>query len=207
MVTTRRSTDSRSTYERNSSSAGVDLLERTVSVSYDDYLVNMPAEEIKQDQTEEKMRQSLNELFGYDRYSAQVKDVAPTVAPEVAPVQTVAIANDDDIRPTSTTMQFGNIGADEIHNELRTEEVATTKRINAKGKVAIVLYSLILTVIMALVVINTGVLNGLNNSKAATQARLDAQRGQYEQEVNTNNELASPDRIGDIAENDLGMIK
>ena len=46
MVTTRRSTDSRSTYERNSSSARVDLLERTVSVSYDDYLVNMPAEEI-----------------------------------------------------------------------------------------------------------------------------------------------------------------
>jgi cell division protein FtsL len=204
MVTTRRSNDSRSlTYERNSSSAGVDLLERTVSVSYDDYLTTVPAEEIKKDNTEERMRESLNQLLGYDRYSEQVLDSAPAVAP----VQTVNASSDEDIRPTSTTMQFGSIGADEIHNEMRADEVVATKHVTGKGKLAIVLYSLILTVVMALVIINTGVLNGLNSSKAKAEARLNDATANYEQLVKENEALADPDRIGDIAENELGMIK
>ena len=54
MVITRRSTEMKNnSFDSTSTRGGVDLLERTVSVSYDDYLTTVPAEEIKKDNKEE----------------------------------------------------------------------------------------------------------------------------------------------------------
>ncbi len=200
MVTTRRSSNSTGlSFERSGSSAGVDLLERTVAVSYDDYLVNVP-DTTENTANEERMRQNLNDLLNYDRYSE--------VAEKPAEVQRVTASNDEDIRPTSTTMQFGSIGADEIHNEMRSHEEADTVRtLNGKGKLAIVLYSLIVTVIMALIVLNTGVLSGLNRAKDASAAALSEKAATYQEIQAENDYLGSADRIGDYAENVLGMTR
>lgn len=207
MVTTKRSANANSIYD----GSNVALLERNVPVSYEDYLVNVPTQEDSYDDAREKMRENLNKLLNYDRYNAEVVDATPTS--EIADEKIEEIVNssyvldDEDIRPTSTTMQFGDIDAGEIQNEMKSEVVAKENyKLSSKGKVLIVLYSLVVAVVMALIMVNTGVLNGLNTAKAESMNLLNEKQGIYAEVVSKGEELANPDTIIDWAESN-GMIK
>lgn len=207
MVTTKRSTNTSSSYD----STNVALLERNVPVSYEDYLVNVPTQEDSYDDAREKMRENLNRLLNYDRYSAEVVADAPVSQPTVENVETVVnstyVLDNEDIRPTSTTMQFGDIDAGEIQNEMKSEVTAHEGyKLSSKGKLLVVLYSLVVAVVMALIMVNTGVLTGLNTAKAQALSTLNEKQGIYAEIVAENEELANPENIINWAENN-GMIK
>ncbi len=218
MITTKRSDNGMSAFTADSSRGGVALLERKQPVSYNEYAAPETTGE-NVDEARARMQENLAKLLNYDRYSEQVNAVA--VVEETEPVvqtQTSAVVSDfaenstmaiseDDIRPTSTTMQFGDGDIENLRMDMKKEEESTGKyRLNAKGKIVVVLYALVLTVVLALIAINTGVLATLTNKEqtaiATTQARIQT-LSEVEMKIE---DISSNEYISQQAEG-LGMIK
>ena len=126
---------------------------------------------------------------------------------EDAPQMKEAAYSDEDIRPTTTTTQFID-GDPQVFNDAAKskEPDKAGYRLNGKGKLVVALYALVVAVILALIVLNTGVLrsltadvNTLSETYAAKTAAIRAQN-----EIIA--EISSPAHIAEIAENELGMV-
>lgn len=203
ITTTRRSYELANAYEQGSSAAGVDLLERPRA--YEEYNHAPITEDLNE---AKERRKNLDKLLNYDRYSEQV-EAAPEVVDSAA-VSTPAPAafSDEDIRPTSTTMQFGD-DIDNIREEMNAtkNQEKTGYRLNGKGKVVVVLYSLVVTVILALIVLNTGLLANLSGVKAAKAEELTQVMQEYDALTAEIEGISNSDYISSVAENELGMVK
>ena len=198
MLTTRRQNET-TDYADYSARGGVTLLERRAAFR----------EEETTESTPESRRRNLLNLLNYDN-PEKLEEVASSRTEAVETVAEVAQApalNDEDIRPSSTTMQFGEGKTDQILNDLKRsrEEEKTSYKLNGKGKLVVVLYALVVTVILALIVLNTGVLTALAGNVSSLSAELAdktqavaAQRTEIER-------ISSADYVSDIAENDYGM--
>ena len=197
MVITRRSAEMVKNSYDTTSRGGVDLLEKPRAM-----------EQVEQterncvDQTE-RMQRNLYNLLNYDRFTEedmQVKDV------EVA--QEAVSFSDEDIRPTSTTMQFGD-DLEQIREEMKKSEEMEegSYHLNTKGKIAVILYSLVVTVILALIVLNTGVLARFSAQEKAISASLEAKIMEYNQVMANVESISSPEYIIDIAQNQYGMTQ
>lgn len=203
MVTTRRATDTVNSAYDNSSNGGVGLLERPISQLE-------PAQVESQTQVNnadaERMQKNLYKLLNYDRFTEeQMQDVQ-----EKQEEQAVASSlSDEDIRPTSTTMQFGDDNIDQIREEMKQHqaEQETSYQLNAKGKIAVVLYSLVVAVILALIVLNTGVLATISNERKNMNQALNTQIAQYNAIQAEIESISNPDYIIDVAQNQYGMVK
>ncbi len=129
----------------------------------------------------ERRRRNLERLLNYEVYEerdaveeAPVVSQTTTVAPE-------ASVNEEDIRPSTTTMQFGDGEVEEMFNEMPSEtEEKSSYKLTLRGKIAIALYSVAVVIIMALIVLNTGVLAKLSSSTEIAQAELNALSTQVE---------------------------
>ena len=199
MVITRRSSETACSYERSSAKGGVQILERPRAVGQ-----TASAASETQDQAKERMQRNLDRLLNYDRYAEQQVE-------NVATQQDSAQSQyaDEDIRPTSTTMQFGD-DIDQIREEMvknsAVEEEEGSYRLNAKGKLAVILYSLAVAVILALIVLNTGVLATLSGTAEAKAAELDVVMERYSAIESEIKEISSSDYIIEQAEK-LEMVK
>ena len=92
--------------------------------------------------------------------------------------------------------------------EMRSRE--TTKnsyKLNAKGKIVVALYAVAVMVILALIVLNTGVLASLKSGNSALVENITELSGQYEELVDRIETVSSDDYVKDIAENVYNMIK
>lgn len=201
MVTTRRSSENVNTYDKSSSRGGVDLLERPASFSAP---VNSAlAQTDSQSEAKERMQRNLDRLMNYDRYAEQQAEIQP----EVDMVEDVLA--DEDIRPTSTTMQFGQ-DIDQIREEMsaiQDSEEEMGYHLNSKGRLAVILYSLAVTIILALIVLNTGVLASLSNVSNEKSAELSAAIERYDAVKSQIDDISSSDYIIDVAENQYGMVR
>lgn len=199
MIVTRRSSDVASEVQTVERASSVALLERKP--------INNVVESVKVEETyeqqQERMQKNLERLLNYDSYADQKE--AEKVVEDVVVSQPVS--QEEDIRPTSTTMQFGDGDLDQMYKEMAVERKREKQySLNAKGKFVIALYSLAVTLILALIVLNTGVLASLSNAreaKAQTLAKLQNESYSIQQEID---EISSPDHIIKQAE-DLGMVK
>ena len=176
MVTARRSTEIiSSAYEPVA--GGISVLERPRNFEES---VDIAEQSSRVDFTQEEARRrdNLNRLMNYDRFAEQTAENVETVQ-NVA--QTSSALTDEDIRPTSTTMQFGE-DIDNISREMNRAIDADAQegyRLNKKGKVVVMLYALVVTVILALIVLNTGVLATLSNTTEAKAQQLSATVAKY----------------------------
>ena len=198
MITTRRSNG----LQTESARGGVDLLERETK----DYGQAMPQRTESMDEAKARMQRNLDRLLNYDRYSELEAEAKSAVIEDVPQIKEAAYS-DEDIRPTTTTTQFID-GDPQIFNDAqKSKEVEHVGyKLNAKGKLVVVLYALVVAVILALIVLNTGVLrsltadvNTLSETYAAKTAAIRAQN-----EIIA--EISSPAHIAEIAENELGMV-
>jgi cell division protein FtsB len=73
--------------------------------------------------------------------------------------------------------------------------------------VVVVLYSLVVTVILALIVLNTGLLANLSEVKAAKAEELSQVMQEYDALTAEINDISSADYVSSVAENDFGMVK
>ena len=153
------------------------------------------------------MQRNLDKLLNYDRAAEQVEEqpVMSIAAEEIVN----STMQDDDIRPTSTTMQFGDGDIDQMYKEMNraSESVKESYHLNAKGKIVIVLYSLAVMVILALIAINTGMLATLSGTQEAKTAELNSKIAEYnvlQQEIES---ISSNSYVINQAENVIGMVK
>ncbi len=207
MVTTMRSANS-SKESFCESKSNVALLEReNVPSSYEEFVSTDKREEVNFDEEKIARQKNLEKLLNYDRYS---ESFAQTAVVEETPVQVVEEVKmaEDDIRPTSTTMQFGDGDVDQMYRELKQEkeQAHESHKLNAKGKFIVVLYALAVTVIMALIIINTGVLSKLNTNNEIKQAQLANIEQEFYQMRNQFETDSSAEVLAERAES-LGMIK
>ena len=195
MITMKRSTIEDSSVD-TSRSGGVQLLERPV------------AGEVSATETTEeariRMQRNLNRLLNYDRVVEEVEEVVETPAP--APVQATM---EEDIRPTSTTLQFGDGNGEKLLKDLNvSHEVSDTKsyRLSSKGRLAVVLYSLIVAVVLAFVIVNTGILASLDTSASDKSATLNDAMNDYNVVQEKVDSISDNNYVIDVAQNELGMV-
>ncbi len=197
MVITRRANDTVNSAFDNGSNGGVGLLERPVQAE-----ANVETQQKINSADAERMQNNLYKLLNYDRFNEeQMQDVQEEVA--------ISSFSDEDIRPTSTTMQFGDDNIDQIREEMRQKQVEeeSSYHLNAKGKIAVVLYSLVVAVILALIVLNTNILATVSAERKSVSADLDAHMAQYNAIQTEIDSISNPDYIIDVAENQYGMVK
>ncbi len=194
MVTTRRSTVvMNNSFENATNKGGVSLLERPE-------ICEEKAIQLDGDLAQtERMQQNLQKLLNYDRFNEE--NMQQAVVEE-----TVKDFADEDIRPTSTTMQFGDDNLEQIREEMRASVIVedTNYRLNTKGKLAVMLYSLVVTVILALIVLNTGVLSRLSKTETAMVNNVNTKVAEYNTLMNEIDSISSPEYVIDAAQN-LGM--
>ncbi|MBE7089858.1 MAG: hypothetical protein E7362_03540 [Clostridiales bacterium] len=195
MITMKRSTIEDSSVD-TSRSGGVQLLERPV------------ASEVSATETTEeariRMQRNLNRLLNYDRVVEEVEEVVETPAP--APVQATM---EEDIRPTSTTLQFGDGNGEKLLKDLNvSHEVSDTKsyRLSSKGRLMVVLYSLIVAVVLAFVIVNTGILASLDTSASDKSATLNDAMNDYNVVQEKVDSISDNNYVIDVAQNELGMV-
>ena len=211
MITTKRNVNGRSeSYARSNTAVGI--LEREVPTDFSEYKNPEVRTEENLDQAKIRMQNNLDKLLNYDRYQAEMVEAVATVAdaPVSAPVDVVQATtnSDEDISPTSTTMQFGDGDLDQMYKEMNSKNTEKESyQLNAKGKLAVVLYSLAVAVILALIVLNTGVLAKLNNGNELRQAELNelvSYRASQQADIDS---ISNNDYVIDVAQNELGMVK
>ena len=198
VTTTRRSSETNYTIETKR--GGVGVLERPKTRTENNPASDFSHEEFIRRKAERQA--NLDRLLNYDRYD----DVDATTKRKTrAAIETPSFA-DEDIRPTSTTMQFGD---DQIRREMAREfnTEHRTYHLNKGGKLALALYALGASVVLALIVINTGVLAKLSSTESARAAQLNETIARYNELRGEIDSLTDSNHIIDVAENDFGMVK
>ena len=210
MITTRRNGNSvRESYDSTGSNVGV--LDREMPSSYAEYTTETTPQQ-DMDVARERMQENLQRLLNYDRYTEEVASAQVVDAPVQQQELVQAVSEEqaeEDIRPTSTTMQFGDADLDQMYQEMNSavsDEEDENYKLNGKGKLTIVLYSLVVAVIMALIVLNTGVLARLNATNQAKASELDALVNEYTLQQQQIESVSNNDYIIDQAQN-MGMVK
>lgn len=210
MVTTKRAS-----YESNASAfsggtnSGVQLLEKSSTKTYN--TDSLPVTETLEE-TKLRMQRNLDKLLNYDRYTEEVDNASP-VYEETQVVEEVSSfldnSVDEDIRPSSTTMQFGDADLEQMYKEMNraSEQTSESYKLNTRGKIVVAIYAVIVTLIFALIVVNTGVLTVLsraNEVKASELAEKQAELSSLTSEIES---ISSNEYVLDIAQNELGMVK
>ena len=218
MVTTRRDEKSTTLYEQRGS--GIDLLERKVPASYGEFSMQGETTETFE-QARERMQRNLDKLLNYDRYTesgytqdiemAKEGGVMTAEREEVVETQagSVSAFSDEDIKPTTTTLQFGDGEVDKVYDDMQRQKEAQkgSYQLNSKGKLVLLLYSLAVTVILALIVLNTGVLASIKGENQIRSAELSDKMAEYSALAERIESISSDEHVINVAENEYGMIK
>lgn len=134
----------------------------------------------------------------------------------VADVQPVQMQADDeeeeneDLRPTSTTIQYRTVGVQSTVEEGKIENVAAEKRsvLSKKEKIIIAVVVTVIVALLALIIVNSAIISNLNNSVSTLQSSLTTIKGAYSgisDQVNEYSALAL-DKVEEFARVH-GMVK
>ena len=121
---------------------------------------------------------NIEDLFTFDAINETVasKDYhAPVVENFTATRERVEekVEQSEDFMPTSTTMQFESSADNDVYEDLREKNIIREKKekktnkaykFNAKAKLLIAVYALVVVTILSLIVINSNMLKNLDNS-------------------------------------------
>ena len=151
---------------------------------------------------------AIDELLTYEQYSVEEEHGAreEKIADLIKDIDGVSLANDD-LTPTVETMKFqGKDNAEEFYNN-SIEEGAFSFKLNKRGKMLIAVYSIAVALILALIVLNTGVINAIQlrlDEKAEKVASLETEYAQILEEVDV---VTSDEYVIDRAVNEFNMSK
>ena len=190
---------------------GVDLLTRRET--------EVPSVQPETNETEEqkrtRMRQNLERLmnFGREDTATVVDEVAVSEETKAEGVSDTTLTNeivdmsDEDIRPTSTTMQFGNDGKETVLKDMEKQKDEAAYKLNGKGKLVVFLYALAVVVVLALIILNTGVLSVLSQINSAKAETLAQKQGEAAAIYNEIEEVSSDEYVIRLAEEELHMTR
>ena len=105
-------------------------------------------------------------------------------------------------------MQFGDGDVSQVYNDLeKSKEHKESYKLNGKGKLVVALYALAVTVILALIVLNTGLLKALDGQVSALTATYAEKSASLAAQTAEIEAISSDAYITELAENEFGMIK
>ncbi len=110
-----------------------------------------------------------------------------------------------DLMPTETTTQYRDNLYREEQRVTAVEEKKPRTALSARSKLMIMIYSIVVVVILALIIVNTSVLNTLDGEVAMREAELHDAIIAQEQTLQDIAEATDPQTIIKRAENELGM--
>lgn len=204
MITTRRSTNESNTMFYGNEGGNVAVLEKENTSNYAEYSGEKVIEEEDYQKAKQRMHENLERILNQGKFAEEVKDVEQ----EYKEIDEVKANQDEDIRPTSTTMQFGDGDVNTLMNEMQNEGKEDVQyKINKKGKIVVALYTACVAVVLALIVINTGLIALLTSKQEASANELANAVSAYNQSVAELNEATSEEHIVDLAENVYKMVK
>ena len=139
---------------------------------------------VKERTTETESRErayngNIEELFSFDTINEEKVTTkaytAPVVENYTATREMVEekVAQSEDFMPTSTTMQFESNADSDVYEDLRVKNDRQEKKqkkteksykFNAKTKLLVAVYALVVATILSLIVINSNMLKNLDNS-------------------------------------------
>ncbi|MBR1983700.1 MAG: hypothetical protein IKA12_03335 [Clostridia bacterium] len=203
MVTARRSNDITSIIG-SENRGGVAILEKNPN-TYNQFVEDNNVTEHDMEETKLRMQRNLEMIMNYDK---QVTDTVEDVQVEAQQVSEITAVEDEDICPTSTTMQFGDGDLDQMYKEMNRAQETTKEnyKLTTKGKIVVAIYAAVVAVIFALIVLNTSLLAVLTNSNAQKAEILTAQTEQYNAIMSEIESVSQNDYIADIAQNQFGMV-
>lgn len=124
---------------------------------------------------------------------------------EQAPVKEV----NENLMPSSTTMQFESYEENDIYEEVRPKnetDLQKKYKINTKGKVLIAVYALVVATILSLIVINSRMLKSLDTSISGYASKVTELTQEYAKVTEELDYVKSDAVIAEKAEN-FGMVK
>ncbi len=197
----------RNEYERGYSDVAV--LEREGVISgyqildeSNDSVIETPEE------TRERKSRNLDKLLNYELYKCdQARSEQAKLDELIKQAEGISIGgNEDPLTPSSTTMQFQDKAAEDFYQNAISEEKFTFK-LNTKGKLLIAAYAIVVAVILAFIVLNTGVINTIQakiSQKSETAKALQSEYYSISTEVD---KVSSDEYVINKAVNEYNMSK
>lgn len=142
----------------------------------------------------------------FRRGEAAQRPVAPEIKESVAAPR---VEEDEDLRPSATTMQFESAEENDLYEDLdykRESKAEENFRISSKGKMLIAIYSAVVILILSLIIINARMLKSLDGSLSTRNQRVNELQKTYER-VNGEYSDAMSDEAIDAWAKEHGMQK
>lgn len=125
-----------------------------------------------------------NATSAVEEYFRRGETVQRPAAPELRESATTARAEEsEDLRPTSTTMQFESAEENDLYEDLNYKKVSKKEEnfsISSKGKMLIAIYSAVVLLILSLIIINARMLKSLDGSLSTRSERVNELQKTYE---------------------------
>lgn len=183
-------------------------------------------ENVSADEKRNEIKSNLDRILNYEKYMGTenatnaVKDDAvetetkSTIAQlntKYAPaVETEEkVYNEEDITPSSTTMQFGQGEDEDIYEDVNVKRAEKTEKgfkLSSKGKVLLAVYALVIITILSLIILNSRMLRSLDASIDRYNMQLKDLNTRYETVINEYEYVSSDEVIIQKAE-EMGMYK
>ena len=149
-----------------------------------------------------RIPENFDRIIHYDTYSKpqQVKDMHNVYVEHSTGIN-------QNLRPTSTTMQFQGINKAEIYKDVRenaTTTYQTATKTSSKSKLVVAFMTVAIVLLSVLIVFNTALLKSLNQTIFEKQAQVESLISQNNDALNSLEEVSSDQAIIDAA-NKLGM--
>lgn len=125
-------------------------------------------------------------------------------------VDSVQSVENTEILPSETTLQFQNGEMKESVEKFKQnveENEETGYTLKNKTKMYLVIYSVVVSVILALIIMNTSVLASLSKSNQAKQAQLAQVTTEYNSVKALSEELSSDSHVIKMAETEYNMVQ
>lgn len=105
--------------------------------------------------------------------------------------------DDEDLRPTATTIQYQTISRSSTKSEIKSSTGKKGFVIGKKEKIIIAVFVSVIIALLALVIINSAVIAGLNNDIAVVQSEINTVRGALAG-VNSSINESVPEAVRDL---------
>ena len=139
-----------------------------------------------------------------------MKEGEKASAPEISEsVAAPRVEESEDLRPSSTTMQFESAEDSDLYEDLNYKRESKTEenfRISSKGKMLIAIYSAVVILILSLIIINARMLKSLDGSLSTRNERVNELQKIYERVSDDYSDAMSDEAI-DAWAKENGMQK
>ena len=169
------------------------------------------AEDVNQ---KERTSSNLEKLLNYEKYIGRTENVIEDLAIEVKEpeIKTAPKASsNEDIMPSSTTMQFGDTDPSVFMKDMRKEKAVATKHhskfeMSTNGKILVSVYAIVIATIMALIVINTSLIASLRNAATARAEKLNGLSATHQELMTELDNISSDQYVIETATNEYNMV-